>query len=97
MQKAKAQEADADAQIAQKQVDLTKNKVSEDALKLQRSLRQLSAARDVAKLEWESIARQSGSGQGPGANRKRQYPGSAKCGIGYRRQSTQPTSMPNLS
>ena len=39
--------------IAQKQVDLTKNKVSEDALKLQRSLRQLSAARDVAKLEWE--------------------------------------------
>lgn len=53
VQKAKAQEADADAQIAQKQVDLTKNKVSEDALKLQRSLRQLSAARDVAKLEWE--------------------------------------------
>ena len=53
MQKAKAQEADADATIAQKQVDLTKNQVSEDALKLQRSLRQLSAARDVAKLEWE--------------------------------------------
>ena len=53
VQKAKAQEADADAQIAQKQVDLTKNKVSEDALKLQRSLRQLSAARDVARLEWE--------------------------------------------
>ncbi len=53
VQKAKAQEADADAQIAQKQADLTKNKVSEDALKLQRSLRQLSAARDVAKLEWQ--------------------------------------------
>ena len=53
MQKAKAQEADADAMIARKQVDLTRNQVSEDALKLQRSLRQLAAARDVAKLEWE--------------------------------------------
>ncbi len=52
-QKAKAAEADADAQIAGKQVDLLKNQVSEDTLKLQRSLRQLSAARDVAKLEWE--------------------------------------------
>ncbi|MGB8769576.1 MAG: TolC family protein [Candidatus Korobacteraceae bacterium] len=53
VQKAKAEQADADALIAQKQVDLTKNQVSEDALKLQRSLRQLAAARDVAKLEWE--------------------------------------------
>ncbi|MGC2110768.1 MAG: TolC family protein [Candidatus Korobacteraceae bacterium] len=53
VQKAKAEEADADAIIAKKQIDLTKNQVSEDALKLQRSLRQLSAARDVAKLEWE--------------------------------------------
>lgn len=53
VQKAKAQQADADALIAQKQVELTKNQVSEDTLKLQRSLRQLSAARDVAKLEWE--------------------------------------------
>ena len=53
VQKAKAQEADADALIAKKQADLTKNQVSEDTLKLQRSLRQLSAARDVAKLEWE--------------------------------------------
>ncbi len=34
-------------------MELTKNQVSEDALKLQRSLRQLTAARDVAKLEWE--------------------------------------------
>ena len=53
VQKAKAEEADADAMMAQKQADLTTNQVSEDALKLQRSLRQLSAARDVAKLEWE--------------------------------------------
>jgi outer membrane protein TolC len=53
VQKAKAQEADADAMIAKKQADLTKNQISEQTVKLQRSLRQLSAARDVAKLEWE--------------------------------------------
>jgi len=53
VQKAKAAEADADAMMARKQADLTRNQVGEDALKLQRSLRQLAAARDVAKLEWE--------------------------------------------
>lgn len=53
VQKAKAEEAKADALMAGKQEELTKEKVREDALKLQRSLRQLSAARDVAKLEWE--------------------------------------------
>ena len=53
IQKAKAGEADADAMIARKQADLTRNRVSEDTLKLQRSLRQLAAARDVTKLEWE--------------------------------------------
>ena len=52
-QKARAEEAKADALIAGKQEELTKQKVREDALQLQRSLRQLSAARDVAKLEWE--------------------------------------------
>jgi len=53
VQRAKAEEAKADAIIAGKQEELTKEKVREDALQLQRSLRQLSAARDVAKLEWE--------------------------------------------
>jgi outer membrane protein TolC len=53
VQKAKAQEAEGDYLIAKKQADLTRAQVSEDTLKLQRSLRQLSAARDVAKLEWE--------------------------------------------
>lgn len=52
-QKARAQEAKADALIAGKQEELAKEKVREDALQLQRSLRQLAAARDVAKLEWE--------------------------------------------
>ncbi len=53
VQKAKAEQADADAMIVRKQADLTRNQVGEDTLKLQRSLRQLAAARDVAKLEWE--------------------------------------------
>jgi len=53
VQKRKADEAEAVALTAEKQADLTKDQVSEDALKLQRSLRQLAAARDVAKLEWE--------------------------------------------
>jgi outer membrane protein TolC len=53
VQKEKAEEAKADALMAQKQAELTTNKVREDTLKLQRSLLQLSAARDVAKLEWE--------------------------------------------
>ena len=52
-QKARAQEAKADALIAGKQEELSKQKVREDALQLQRSLRQLAAARDVARLEWE--------------------------------------------
>ena len=53
VQRAKAEEADADAMMARKQADLTRDQVGENALKLQRSLRQLAAARDVAKLEWE--------------------------------------------
>ena len=53
VQKAHAAQADADAIVAHKQVDLTKNQVAEDALKLQRSIRQLEAARDVAKLDWQ--------------------------------------------
>jgi outer membrane protein TolC len=53
VQRAHAAQADADSIIAHKEADLTRNQVSEDTLKLQRSLRQLQAARDVAKLEWQ--------------------------------------------
>ena len=53
VQKAKAEQADADAMMARKQADLTRNQVGENSLKLQRSLRQLAAARDVSRLEWE--------------------------------------------
>ena len=53
VQKARAAQADADVMVARKQADLTRNGASENALKLQRSLRQLQAARDVTKLEWQ--------------------------------------------
>ncbi len=53
VQKAHAAQADADSIVAHKEADLTRNKVSEETLRLQRSLRQLQAARDVAKLEWQ--------------------------------------------
>ncbi len=53
VQKARAAQADADTVVARKQADLTRNQVSEDTLKLQRSLRQLQAARDVARLDWQ--------------------------------------------
>lgn len=53
VQNAKAEEAKADALLAGKQEETVREKVREDALQLQRSLRQLSAARDVAKLEWQ--------------------------------------------
>jgi outer membrane protein TolC len=52
-QRATAASADADAIKAQKAAELAKNDAELEALKLQRSLRQLAAARDVAKLQWE--------------------------------------------
>jgi outer membrane protein TolC len=53
VQKARAEQADADALMARKQAEISRDQVREEALKLQRSLRQLAAASDVAKLEWE--------------------------------------------
>ena len=52
-QQAHAAAARADAVKARKQAEEVRNQVSADTLKLQRSVRQLSAARDVAKLEYE--------------------------------------------
>jgi len=53
VQKARAEQADGEAIVAHKQADLTKNQVAENALKLQRAVRELEAARDVAKLDWQ--------------------------------------------
>jgi len=52
-QRARAQTADADALKASKQAEAAKNQVSEDTLRLQRSVARLQAARDVAELEGE--------------------------------------------
>ena len=52
-QRARAQAADADALKATKQAEAAKNQVSEQTLRLQRSVTQLQAARDVAQLELE--------------------------------------------
>jgi len=52
-QRARARAADADAVKAAKQAQSAKDKVSEDTLRLERSVAQLQAARDVAQLEYE--------------------------------------------
>jgi outer membrane protein TolC len=52
-QHARAQAADAEALRAKKQVESTKNQVSEETLRLQGSVAQLAAAEDVAKLQYQ--------------------------------------------
>ena len=52
-QRSRAQAADADALKASKQAEAAKNQVSEQTLRLQRSVAQLHAAHDVAELEAE--------------------------------------------
>jgi outer membrane protein TolC len=52
-QRAKAREADADALKARKEAEAAKNKVSEETLRLQRTVRQMEAAEEVARLEYE--------------------------------------------
>ncbi len=52
-QRSKAEGADADALKAKKQAEAAKNQVSEETLRLQRSVAQMQAARDVAQLEYE--------------------------------------------
>jgi outer membrane protein TolC len=52
-QRARAQQADAEALKAKKEAEAVKNQVSEETLRLQRSIRQLQAAREVAQLQYE--------------------------------------------
>lgn len=52
-QKARAAGAEADALKAKKQAEAARNQVSEQTLRLERSVTQLQAARDVAELEYE--------------------------------------------
>lgn len=57
-QRSRAQAADADAVKATRQAEAARNQVSEETLRLQRSVAQMQAARDVAALEYE-IAQKS--------------------------------------
>ena len=52
-QRSRARGADADALKATKQAEAARNQVSEETLRLQRSVAQMQAARDVAQLEYE--------------------------------------------
>ncbi len=52
-QRARAQSADAEALRARKQAEGAKNQVSEETLRLQRSVEQLAAAQQVADLEYQ--------------------------------------------
>ena len=52
-QHSRAQAADADALKATKQAEAARNQVSEETLRLERSVAQMQAARDVAQLEYE--------------------------------------------
>jgi outer membrane protein TolC len=52
-QKTTIASANADTIKARRQAEDIRNQISEDTLKLQRSLRQLAAAREVARLEYE--------------------------------------------
>jgi len=52
-QHARVQEAESDALKAQEQAKAARNQVSEETLRLQRSVTQMQAARDVAELEYE--------------------------------------------
>jgi outer membrane protein TolC len=57
-QRARAQAADANARKASKLADAARNQVSEETLRLERSVAQMQAAKDVAQLEYE-IAQKS--------------------------------------
>jgi outer membrane protein len=53
VQRAHAEAADAETLRAKAEADGARNQVASQTLKLQRSLQQLAAARDVTRLEWE--------------------------------------------
>lgn len=52
-QRARAEAADAEAVKAKREAEAVRNQVSEETLKLQRAVRQMEAAQEVAQLEYE--------------------------------------------
>jgi outer membrane protein TolC len=62
-QHARVQEAESDAFKARKQAEAARNQVSEETLRLQRSVTQMQAAHDVAELEYEIAQKNVGAVQ----------------------------------
>jgi outer membrane protein TolC len=60
-QRARADQADADAIKAQRQAQVTKDQVSTETLRLARSVQQLAAADEVARLDYELAQAESGA------------------------------------
>ncbi len=52
-QRARARAADADALMAKRQAEATRNQMSEETLRYQRTVTQMEAARDVAQVEYD--------------------------------------------
>lgn len=60
-QRARADQADADALRARRQAEVTKNQVSTETVRLARSVQQLAAADEVARLDYELSQAESGA------------------------------------
>ena len=60
-QRARAEQADAEAIKARRQAEVTKQQVSTETIRLARSVQQLSAADEVAKLDYELSQAESGA------------------------------------
>jgi outer membrane protein TolC len=60
-QRARAEQADADALRARRLAEVTKNQVSTETLRLARAVQQLAAADEVAKLDYELTQAESGA------------------------------------
>ena len=79
VQKARAAQADADTIVARKQADLTRNDVSENALKLQRSLRQLAGGKGRRQAGVASFAGRLRGSARPYSDRQRPTLATSKC------------------
>lgn len=62
-QNARAEAADAEALRARKEAELAKGQAATDSIKLQRTVEQLSAARDVAKYEYQLASADANAAQ----------------------------------
>ena len=95
-QRAHAAAADAEAVAAKKQADSVKEQVSNETLKLQRSVRQLAAAKEVSQLEYqlahsdaEAAAARVQAGQASLKDQERAYAAEQESYFAYLQSSFQ--------